>query len=66
MTMKKAYYKGEQWHAYSSDAIIADNRVHDGDKLTILDTGEKFIWDNGAWGEDLEMYYAVKKALEDS
>ena len=35
-----------------------------GAKLTDVDTGQKWIWYNGAWIEDLELIYAIGRGTE--
>lgn len=50
-----------EWMCKSSDPLETDN-VGAGSTMHIVDTGEQYIFFDGAWVPDLRLAYAIKAA----
>ena len=60
--MAKQLISGDrQWMCKSSDPLETDN-VADGSTIHIVDTGEQYIFFDGAWEPDRRLIYAVQAA----
>ncbi len=50
----------QRWNGASSDVKPTD--APEGSTFHVVDTGEKYIFHNGGWVEDLRDIYAIQKA----
>ena len=65
MAFQKVGSPVQRYLALSGDILSTDETVIGlGAKLTIVDTGKKLIFYNGAWITDKELIYAIEQGTE--
>ncbi len=62
MALQRAAKNPEQWFCESGDDVTALGTGYElGTRLKYVDTGERFIWFNGAWVPDKDWIYAIQE-----
>ena len=48
----------QKWNCVSSD-VFPSSGISEGSKIHVINTGEKYIYHDGMWEQDLSLVYAL-------